>query len=226
MILTIPNVLSPAALAEARDALESAPWEDGAGTAGHQASLVKRNRQLPSGDPVAVRLGAAIVRALGNHPLFVSAALPLHVLPPMFNRYEGGGEYGTHVDGAIRRMPGLDRTIRTDVSCTLFFADPEEYDGGELVIEDTYGAHSVKLPAGHAVIYPSTSLHRVNPVTRGRRIASFMWIQSLVRDDQRRAMLFDLDCAIRDLGMERAGDAPAVTLTGIYHNLLRQWAET
>lgn len=226
MILTIPNVISPETLAEAREALEAAPWEDGSGTAGHQASLVKDNHQLPAAEPVARRLGAMIVSALGNHPLFVSAALPLHFLPPMFNRYEGGGRYGTHVDGAIRRMPGLDRTIRADVSCTEFFADPDEYDGGELVIEDTYGTHSVKLPAGQAVVYPATSLHRVNPVTRGRRIASFLWIQSLVHDDQRRAMLFDLDCAIRELGAGQAGHPSLVTLTGIYHNLLRQWAET
>lgn len=225
MLLAIPNVLSPEQVAEARALLESADWIDGKATAGHQGARVKDNQQLPVEHPVARKVGEAILRALSSNPLFMSAALPLHILPPMFNRYSGGQTFGTHVDGSIRIIPGTGHRIRTDLSCTLFFAGPEEYDGGELIIEDTYGSKSVKLPAGHMILYPSTSLHQVTPVTRGTRLCSFFWLQSMIRDDGRRAMLFDMDFAIQRFGTENATHPSVVTLTGIYHNLLRQWAE-
>ncbi|MBL9215782.1 MAG: Fe2+-dependent dioxygenase [Opitutaceae bacterium] len=225
MLIAVPDVLNPAQLAECRRLVESADWIDGRATAGHQGARVKDNQQLPVDSPAARQAGAIIVQALSANALFLSAALPLHILPPMFNRYAGGQTFGTHVDGSIRQMPGSGQRLRTDVSCTLFLAGPDEYDGGELVIEDTYGPKSVKLPAGHMILYPSTSLHRVTPVTRGARLASFFWLQSLVRDDARRALLFDLDVAIQRLGAEQAGHPSVVQLTGVYHNLLRQWAE-
>ena len=228
MILTIPDVLTPEQVASARQALESAIWEDGKKTAGHQAAQAKDNMQVPASHPAAIETGATILRALGKNPLFLSAALPLHYLPPMFNRYSGGQQFGTHVDGAIRVLPE-GRRIRTDLSCTLFFAEPEEYDGGELIIEDTYGSKSVKLPAGHMVLYPSTSLHHVTPVTRGARLCSFFWIQSMIRSDEQRTLLFDLDCSIQRLSAElpdhEGAKQSSVQLTGVYHNLLRQWAE-
>lgn len=223
MILAIPNVIPAAELADAQQSLATAQWTSGAATAGHLAGRVKQNLQLPASDVIARSLGAMVVNSLKQHPLFVSAALPLHFLPPMFNSYAGGEHYGTHVDGAIRHIPEMNRTIRTDLSCTVFFTEPDDYDGGELVIEDTYGTHPVKLPAGHCVLYPATSLHQVTPVTRGRRIGAFFWLQSLIRDDQRRSLMFDLDCSIRQLD---AHHPAVVNLTGIYHNLLRQWAET
>lgn len=225
MILDIPDVLPPARLAEARRLLEAADWTDGKATAGHQAARVKDNMQIPVDHPAAREVGQMILRALGQNPLFMSAALPLHILPPMFNRYSGGQNFGNHVDGSIRQIPGGGHRIRTDLSCTVFFAGPDEYDGGELIIEDTYGSKSVKLPAGHLVLYPSTSLHRVTPVTRGARLCSFFWLQSMIRDDARRALLFDMDTAIQQLGAELAGHPSTVRLTGVYHNLLRQWAE-
>lgn len=228
MILSIPAVLTPIEVAESRKLLESALWEDGKKTAGHQASKVKNNLQIPSDHPAAQQVGKLILGALSSNPLFMSAALPLHILPPLFNRYSGGQTYGTHVDASVRQMPGGQR-IRTDLSCTLFFAEPEEYDGGELIIEDTYGAKSVKLNAGEMVLYPSTSLHRVEPVTRGTRLCSFFWLQSMIRSDEQRSLLFDLDIAIQRLAAglpeETLVTESTTQLTGVYHNLLRQWAE-
>lgn len=225
MLLALPDVLTADQVATARRTLEAAAWVDGKISAGHQGARVKDNEQLPVDSPAAREVGAMILKALGSNPLFMSAALPLHILPPMFNRYAGGQTFGTHVDGSIRAIPGTGHRIRTDVSCTLFFAGPEEYDGGELIVEDTYGSKSVKLPAGHMILYPSTSLHRVTPVTRGVRLCSFFWLQSMIRDDVRRALLFDLDVAIQRLGAEKADHPSVIQLTGVYHNLLRQWAE-
>jgi PKHD-type hydroxylase len=225
MIHAIPDVLTPAQVAEARALLDAADWIDGKTTAGHQAARVKENAQLPVTSPVARQVGERILRALAANTHFTAAALPLHILPPMFNRYAGGQHFGPHVDGSIRQIPGSSQRLRTDLSCTLFFADPSEYDGGELIIEDTYGTQSVKLPAGHLILYPGTSLHNVNPVTRGARVSSFFWIQSLIRDDHQRRLLLDLDVSIQQLGPELAGHPATVRLTGVYHNLLRQWAE-
>jgi len=228
MILCIPSVLAPLEVTECRKLLEEAMWEDGKKTAGHQASKVKDNMQIPGNHPAALQVGGVILRALASNPLFMSAALPLHILPPKFNRYAGGQTYGTHVDASVQTMPD-GRRIRTDLSCTLFFAEPDEYDGGELIIEDTYGAKSVKLNAGEMVLYPSTSLHRVEPVTRGTRLCSFFWLQSMVRTDEQRSLLFDMDIAIQRLN-GGLPDQPLVSeattqLSGVYHNLLRQWAD-
>jgi len=228
MILCIPSVLAPLEVAECRKLLEEALWEDGKTTAGYQASKVKDNMQIPGDHPAAKKVGDVILRALASNPLFMSAALPLQILPPLFNRYSGGQTYGTHVDASIRSLPNGQR-IRTDLSCTLFFAEPDEYDGGELVIEDTYGTKSVKLNAGEMVLYPSTSLHHVTPVTRGTRLCSFFWLQSMIRSDERRSILFDMDIAIqrlaKDLPDHQTANEAGVQLTGVYHNLLRQWAE-
>jgi len=224
MILEIPEVLHAEELTQVRRVVESAEWADGRITAGHQGARVKDNQQIPAEHPAAREAGATILRALGGNPLFIAAALPHRILPPMFNRYSGGQQFGTHVDGSIRQLPDGTR-LRTDLSCTLFLAGPEEYDGGELVIEDTYGAKSVKLPAGSMILYPSTSLHHVTPVTRGARLCSFFWLQSLVRDNHQRAMLFDMDIAIQRLGAEQPGHPSVVQLTGVYHNLIRTWAE-
>lgn len=229
MLVTIPELLSPEQVAEARQILDAADWVDGRVTAGHQSAQAKDNMQIPEGHPAASRLGEMILAALARNPLFLAAALPLRIFPPLFNRYSGGQSFGTHVDNAIRQIPGTPLRIRTDLSATLFFAGPEEYDGGELCVEDTYGVHRVKLPAGHMVLYPSTSLHHVTPVTRGARICSFFWLQSMIRDDGRRSLMFDLDLAIQRLVGELKGSPVAektsVQLTGVYHNLLRQWAE-
>ena len=225
MLITIPAVLNANEVAEARSALDAADWVDGKVTAGYQAQTVKENLQLPEGHPVAVKLGEMVLAALARSPLFMSAALPLRVFPPMFNRYTGGGHFGTHVDTAIRAMVSTGQRIRTDISATLFLAAPDQYDGGDLLVEDTYGIHSVKLPAGDLVLYPATSLHRVTPVTRGERIASFFWIQSMVRSDADRTLLYDLDSAIQHLAKEIPGNTAGVKLTGVYHNLLRRWAE-
>ncbi|MBS1823468.1 MAG: Fe2+-dependent dioxygenase [Acidobacteria bacterium] len=225
MLITIPNVLSAADAAQARAKLEAADWVDGKVTAGYQAQKVKENQQLPEGSPLAVELGDAVLKSLARSPVFMSAALPLRVFPPMFNRYAGGGRFGSHVDTAIRQVVTTAQRIRTDVSATLFLTPPEEYDGGELIVEDSYGEHSVKLPAGHMVLYPATSLHRVEPVTRGARISSFFWIQSMIRSDSDRTMLFDMDQAIQKLAVELPGSPVGVQLTGVYHNLLRRWAE-
>jgi PKHD-type hydroxylase len=225
VLLAIPNVLSPEQLAESRQLVEAAEWIDGRATAGHQGARVKDNLQLPVDHPAGRQVGATIVKALQSNALFMSAALPLHILPPMFNRYSGGQTFGTHVDGSVRTIPGTGHRIRTDLSCTLFFVGPEEYDGGELIIEDTYGSKSVKLPAGHMILYPSTSLHQVTPVTRGTRLCSFFWLQSMIRDDKQRSLLFEMDVAIQRLGAENTTHPSVVSLTGVYHNLLRQWAE-
>ncbi|MNF56652.1 PKHD-type hydroxylase [compost metagenome] len=225
-MLHIPDVLTPEQVRKCREALEQARWVDGRGTAGHMAVRAKDNQQLAQDDPLAIEIGDFIVERLGSNPQFFAAALPLKVLPPRFNRYSGGGTYGNHVDNAIFSVPGTPHRVRSDLSATLFFSDPEEYDGGELVVEDTYGSHSVKLPAGHLVLYPGSSLHRVNPVTRGARMASFMWIQSLVREDSQRAMLLELDTAIQQLTRESPTSEALVRLSGVYHNLLRHWSNT
>lgn len=224
MLIAVPNVLSPEQIAESRKALDAAEWVDGRITAGHQGAHVKNNSQLAPGTPAARQVGETILRALGVNPHFMTATLPLHVMPPMFNRYTGGQTFGSHVDGAVRVMPNGQR-IRTDVSCTLFLSNPEDYDGGDLVVEDTYGSKSVKLPAGHLILYPSTSVHHVTPVTRGTRLCAFFWLQSMIRDDSRRGMLYDMDVAIQRLGTENATHPSVIQLTGIYHNLLRQWTE-
>jgi PKHD-type hydroxylase len=225
MLLAIPDLLTAEQVLQARQLLDSAQWVDGRVTAGHQSSRAKDNLQLAEGHPVANQLGEMILEALGGNALFISAALPQRVFPPLFNRYQGGQSFGTHVDNSIRQITGTPHRIRTDLSATLFFANPDEYDGGELVVEDTYGTHTVKLPAGHMILYPATSLHNVRPITRGTRIASFFWIQSMVRDDAQRALLFDLDMAIQRLNRDLPDHPSAVQFTGVYHNLLRQWAE-
>lgn len=225
MLLHIPDLLTAEQVAHARRRLDSAGWVDGRVTAGIQSAQVKDNEQLPEDHPVARELGEVVLGALQQNALFIAAALPLRVFPPLFNRYRGGHSFGNHVDNAIRQIPGTPLRIRTDLSATVFLAAPEEYDGGELVVEDTYGVHSVKLPAGHMVLYPSTSLHHVQPVTRGARIASFFWIQSMLRDDGERTLLFDLDTAIQRLMAESPEHPAAVQLTAVYHNLIRRWAE-
>lgn len=229
MLIAIPDVLDGEQLRQVRGRLDSAgdAWVDGRATAGHQGAAVKRNLQLAEDSPIARELGSLIVGVLERHPLFLSAALPSRVYPPLFNRYDGatGMHFGSHVDGAMRLVPGTGTKLRTDLAATLFLAAPESYDGGELVIEDTYGTHSVKLPAGQMVLYPSTSRHRVMPVTRGVRLASFLWVQSMVRDDGQRALLFDLDRAIMRLARDVPGHAALVELTGTYHNLVRMWGE-
>ncbi len=225
MLLAIPEILTAEQVAQAREILSAADWVDGRVTAGHQSSRAKDNVQIPENHPAARQLGELILNALGQNALFISAALPSRVFPPLFNRYSGGQSFGTHVDNAIRQVTGTGNRIRTDLSATLFFAHPDEYDGGELVVEDTYGTHSVKLPAGHMVLYPSTSLHHVRAVTRGARISSFFWIQSMIREDSQRTLLFDLDMAIQRLNRDMSDHPSAVQFTGIYHNLLRQWAE-
>lgn len=225
MIVQIPGLLSRDQVQHARQRLLAADWVSGLATAGHQGARVKNNRQIAEGSPLAQELGDMVLIALEKHPLFISAALPARVYPPMFNRYEGGEAFGTHVDNALRLVPGSADRLRTDISATLFLADPQDYDGGELLIEDTYGAHAVKLPAGHLVLYPSTSLHRVEPVTRGARLACFFWVQSMVRDAAQRALLLDMDTAIQRLAQTDADEAARVQLTGCYHNLLRMWAQ-
>ena len=225
MLLQIPDVLTPEQVSHTRRVLDQAEWVDGRVTAGHQSAKAKDNMQLPEDSPAARELGQMILAALQRNPLFLSAALPLQVFPPLFNRYQGGQSFGTHVDNAIRQVAGTAHRIRTDISATLFLAAPDEYDGGELMVEDTYGVHGVKLPAGHMVIYPSTSLHHVRPVTRGARISSFFWIQSMVRDDAERTLLFDLDSAIQKVSQDLPDHPSAVQLTGLYHNLVRRWAE-
>ena len=225
MLLQIPDVLDAAQVARCREALDAARWADGRATAGYQSAQAKRNEQLPEDSPVARELGELVLAALQRSPLFVSAALPLKVFPPLFNRYAGGQAFGSHVDNAIRPIRGTPHRVRTDLSATLFLGAPDEYDGGELVVEDTYGAHAVKLPAGHMVLYPASSLHQVRPVTRGVRVASFFWIQSMVRDDGQRTLLYDLDRAVQQVHRDLPDSQAAVGLTGVYHNLLRRWAD-
>ena len=225
MLLQIPDVISADQVTQARQMLDASQWVDGRVTAGHQSAMAKHNLQLPEDHPVARQLGEMILAALQRNSLFIAAALPLRVFPPLFNRYEAGQSFGNHVDNAIRQVAGTALRVRTDLSATLFLAEPEEYDGGELLIEDTYGVHSVKLPAGHLVLYPSSSLHNVRAVTRGARIASFFWIQSMLRDDAERTLLFDLDTAIQRLTVDIPDHPAALQLTGVYHNLLRRWAD-
>ncbi len=226
MLLKIPEVLTPEELVHTQQALRDAEWLDGNITAGYQSAKAKNNLQLPMDSTVARRLGDIIMTALGRSNLFMSAALPAKIFPPLFNCYQGGQSFDVHVDNAIRQVPGTPVKVRTDISMTLFLSEPEDYEGGELIIEDTYGAHSVKLAAGDMVLYPSTSLHRVTPVTKGQRLASFFWLQSLVASDEKRALLFDMDMAIQNL-RQRLDDSPEIVqLTGVYHNLLRRWAQT
>jgi len=225
MLVHVPAVLSSDQVAECRRALAEADWVDGRVTAGHQSARTKDNMQVPEDHPVARRLGEMIVGALQRSPLFIVAALPLKVYPPLFNRYQGSQSFGTHIDGAIREVPGFAQRVRTDISATLFLTAPEDYDGGELLIEDTYGLHRSKLPAGDMVLYPASSLHRVQPVTRGARLASFFWVQSMIREDGKRTLLFDLDMAIQQLNRVAAENPAMVQLTSVYHNLLRLWAE-
>ena len=227
MLLTIPNLLSKSQVAQCRTALDQVEWVDGNVTSGPQSALAKNNRQVPENEPVARQIGNLIQDALGASPLFISAALPLKVFPPLFNRYDSGQAFGTHVDNAVRHLRGTNFRIRSDLSAPLFLSEPEEYDGGELTIEDTYGVQRVKLAAGDMVLYPSTSLHHVTPITRGARVSSFFWIQSMVRDDGQRTLLFQMDTAIQQLVAELGnGDAKVISLTGVYHNLLRRWADS
>jgi PKHD-type hydroxylase len=225
MMLHIPEVLTRAQVSAVRTALDAADWTDGRATVGPQGAQVKHNRQLPETSPLAAELGAVIQAALKKNPMYFSAALPLRIVPPLFNSYAGGEHYGAHVDGSVRDVPGALAPLRTDLSCTLFLSDPDDYEGGELVVTDTYGTHEVKLPAGDMILYPSSSVHQVQPVTRGQRICSFFWVQSMVRDDAKRVLLLELDQAIQRLRL-RVGDCEeVVTLTSHYHNLLRMWAE-
>jgi PKHD-type hydroxylase len=225
MLLHIENLLDGAAVERIRAKLATAEWIDGRETVGPQGALVKRNQQLPDASPLRAELGREVLAACARHPQFHAATLPVKILPPRFNRYSGGGTYGAHVDGAVMALADGSQ-LRSDIACTVFLSEPESYDGGELIVDDTYGEHEVKLPAGDAIVYPASSLHRVEPVTRGARVAAFFWIQSLVRDEAQRRTLLQLDTAIRQLTAGGA-DADAVKqLTGVYHNLLRQWAQT
>ena len=227
MLIQIPDVLTPEQVTHARKLLDEAEWIDGKVTAGYQSAKAKDNMQLPEHHPVARELGEMILAALGQNPLFMAAALPLRIFPPLFNRYAGGEAFGLHVDNSIRQSRDGRTRIRSDLSATLFLTEPEDYEGGDLVVEDTFGAHEVKLPAGDLILYPASSLHRVTPVTRGARVSSFFWIQSLVREDARRELLFQMDLSIQQLAGKVGADAPElVALTGAYHNLLRMWAET
>lgn len=225
MLLQIPNVLTAAQVSEARALLDAAEWVDGRVTAGHQSARAKDNQQIAEHHPAARQVGESIVSALARNPLFRSAALPLHVFPPLFNRYTGGQSFGNHVDNAVRQIAGTAHQLRTDLSATLFLAAPTDYDGGELVIEDTLGVQSIKLAAGSMILYPASSLHHVRPVTRGARVSSFFWIQSMVRDDGMRTLLFDLDLSIQRLGADHPDHPSVLQLTGVYHNLLRRWAD-
>ena len=225
MLLHIPDVLDREQVADMRRRLEAAAWTDGRETVGAVGAQVKRNLQLPDASPLRRELGETILVAVAKNPLFFSAALPLKYLPPRFNRYAGGGTYGYHVDGAVMNLSQGEQ-LRSDVSCTVFLCDPDEYEGGELVVSDTYGEHAVKLPAGDAILYPSSSLHRVTPVTRGARLAAFLWVQSLVRDVGHRRTLLELDQAISRLRAAGGDEVAVLQLTGVYHNLLREWSQT
>ena len=226
MLLHIPEVFTKDEVAALRQTLDAGPWADGNVTSGHQSALAKRNMQLPENSPEALEIGLIVRQALEANPMFVSAALPHTLYPPLFNRYEGGQAFGVHVDNAIRQQGRSGVRIRSDLSATLFLSEPEDYDGGELMIEENYGSQSVKLQAGDLVLYPSKSLHRVTPVTRGARVSSFMWLQSLVRDDAARETLFQLDVATQRVNIEKGPqDQAVIELTGVYHNLLRRWAE-
>jgi PKHD-type hydroxylase len=224
VLLQIPGLLDAAQLEALRERLATASWIDGRASAGHQGAQVKRNRQLAEDSAAARESGQVVLAALERNPLFISAALPARVYPPMFNRYEGGEHFGNHIDNAVRLLPGSGEKLRTDLSATLFLSDPASYDGGELLIETAYGVQSVKLAAGDLLLYPATSLHRVEPVTRGERLACFFWVQSMVSEETQRTLLFDLDTAIQRLTRTAADEAALLQLTGCYHNLLRQWA--
>ncbi len=227
MLLHVPKVLSPEALARCRAIVEAADWQDGKITAGSQSEQVKNNRQLPEGSPASKEARAIVVDALAHSALFFSGALPKKTFPPLFNRYDGSAnQFGNHIDNAVRTSTLTGAWVRTDLSCTLFLSEPHEYEGGELMIEDTFGTQRVKLPAGDLILYPSSSVHRVEPVTRGRRIASFFWIESMVRSDEQRRLLFDMDKSIMALRERHGETEEVVRLTGCYHNLLRLWAET
>lgn len=227
MLLKIPQILDTAALARARELLAAASWADGRTTAGRQAAQVKNNQQLPAGSEQHQALQALVLQSLEKHPLFFSATLPKRVLPPLFNRYAGASNaYGSHVDQAVRYLPGGVQRVRTDISCTLFLSEPSDYDGGELVIDTTFGEQRVKLAAGDLVVYPGTSVHRVEPVTRGERLASFFWIESMVRADEQRRLLYEMDMSLMRLRGELGETPELVQLTGTYHNLLRMWADT
>jgi PKHD-type hydroxylase len=226
MLVCVPEVLSKAEVAGFREVMDATAWEDGRSTAGAQSAMVKNNEQLPPNGELARKLGERVIKALTANPLFISAAIPRHIFPPLFNRYGVGQHFGVHVDNAVRGDPLTGLRIRTDLSVTLFLSEPDEYDGGELIVEDYYGSQEVKLPAGHLVLYPATSLHTVTPITRGLRVASFFWLQSMIRDSRARSMIFDLDTAIQGLvGRLGRNDPEIVRLTGIYHNLIRYWAE-
>ncbi|MFL0413160.1 Fe2+-dependent dioxygenase [uncultured Sphingomonas sp.] len=226
MLIAVPDLLDTAGVARLRGIIDAAEWVDGNATSGHQSALAKQNEQLPEDSAAAREAGRMVLEALGRSPLFFAATLPLKVFPPLFNRYGEGQTFGTHVDNAVRIQRGTDFRIRADISVTLFLADPADYDGGELVIEDLFGEQRVKLPAGYAVVYPSSSLHHVTPVTRGTRVASFFWLQSMVRDDGARRILFDLDRGVQAVAGDKGQDDPTtIRLTGVYHNLLRRWAD-
>lgn len=226
MMLEVAEVLNKREVAELRALIDAGEWVDGNETSGHQSRLAKRNEQLAQGSRAAAKAGQAVLAALNRTPLFIAAALPLKVFPPLFNRYGEGQTFGAHVDNAIRSLAGTEFRIRADLSCTLFLEEPDQYDGGELVVTDLFGEHRVKLPAGHMVLYPSSSVHHVTPVTRGRRVASFFWLQSMVREDSAREQLLRLDRSIQALTAEKGGSDPVVIeLTSLYHNLLRRWAD-
>ncbi|NLA89200.1 MAG: Fe2+-dependent dioxygenase [Alcaligenaceae bacterium] len=225
MIIVVEQVIRPDELKVIRQRLASAAWEDGKKTAGFLAESVKDNLQLNPQNPLALELGDFLIQVLRANPTYIAAALPAKILPPRFNRYENSGTYGNHIDNAIFNLPENQQAMRTDVSSTIFFSDPEEYEGGELIIEDTYGSHSVKLNAGDMVVYPGDSLHRVQPVTKGVRYASFFWAQSMIRQAHRRRLLWNLDQSIQRLSMTEEGATEATALSGIYHNLIREWAE-
>lgn len=225
-MIAVPDLLSAVEVGRLRAIVDAAEWTDGNVTSGPQAALAKNNDQLPEESEATREAGRIVLDALGRSPLFIAAALPLKIFPPLFNRYSGGQAFGTHVDNAVRIQRGSEFRIRSDLSATLFLADPDSYEGGELLVEDSLGAQKVKLPAGHLLLYPASSLHRVEPVTKGVRVASFFWIQSMVRDDGARTLLFDLDSAIQAIGADRGqDDREVIRLTGIYHNLLRRWAD-
>jgi PKHD-type hydroxylase len=227
MMLAIPDLLDKAAVARVRAIIDGAEWRDGNATSGHQAALAKKNEQLPEDSAAAKEAGRLVLDALGRAPLFIAAALPLKIFPPLFNRYQGGERFDTHIDNAVRIHRGTEFRVRTDLSATLFLEEPDAYEGGELVVEDNLGASAVKLPAGHLLLYPASSLHRVDPVTKGARVASFFWVQSMIRDDGARTILFDLDRSIQAVAADRGqDDAEVVRLTGVYHNLLRRWADS
>lgn len=226
MLIAIPDLIDAPGVAAIRAIIDAAEWVDGNATSGHQSALVKRNMQLPEESAAARQAGQMVLDALGRSPLFIAAALPLRIFPPFFNSYAGGQAFGLHVDNAMRMQPGTGMRVRSDLSITVFLEEPDAYDGGELTIETLFGVQQVKLPAGHAVLYPSSSLHRVEPVTRGRRVASFFWVQSMIRDDSARQMLFDLDRSVQGVAADLGQDhSEVVRLTGLYHNLLRRWAD-